>query len=121
MFWLVVGLHVICCLILILVVLMQSGKAADLAGAFGGMGTQTAFGPRSAANVLTRVTTIAAGLFMITSLTLSLMWTKRSGGGSILDQAPKVSTPAPAKPADPSVPLPQPVIPGQPVAPTPAK
>ena len=63
-------IHVLVCVFLVIVVLLQSGKAADLAGAFGGMGSQTAFGPRGAATVLSKATTIAAGLFMVTSLTL---------------------------------------------------
>jgi len=76
-------LHVICCVILIVVVLLQSGKAADLAGAFGGMGSQTAFGPRGAATLLSKATTIAAGVFMLTSLSLSVMATRGgSSGGS---------------------------------------
>jgi preprotein translocase subunit SecG len=79
--------HVLVCLFLIGVVLLQSGKAADLAGAFGGQGSQTVFGPRGAATVLTKWTTISAGLFMLTSLVLSLYATR--GGGvapSILDR-----------------------------------
>ena len=63
-------IHVLVCVFLVIVVLLQSGKAADLAGAFGGMGSQTAFGPRGAATVLSKATTIAAGLFMVTSLDL---------------------------------------------------
>ena len=55
-------IHVLVCLFLIGVVLLQSGKAADLAGAFGGMGSQTAFGPRGTATMLSKWTTIAAGL-----------------------------------------------------------
>src|SRR5271163_1797649 len=70
---LLITLHVIVCLFLIIVVLLQSGKAADLAGAFGGMGSQTAFGPRGSATVLSRVTTIAAAVFMVTSLTLAIL------------------------------------------------
>lgn len=112
LFWIAVVLHVIVCLFMILVVLMQSGKAADLAGAFGGMGSQTAFGPRSAANFLTRATTVSAILFMVTSLTLTVLWTKDQGG-SLLKNAPKVNKTAPAKPgAPPAVPAPQPVTPG---------
>ena len=71
--------HYVVCIFLIIVVLLQSGKAADLAGAFGGMGSQTVFGPRGSATVLSKATTIAAGLFMVTSLSLSIMAT-RSGG-----------------------------------------
>jgi len=79
MIYLLTTIHVIVCLFLVIVVLLQSGKAADLAGAFGGMGSQTVFGPRGSATVLSKATTIAAGLFMVTSLTLSIMAT-RSGG-----------------------------------------
>ncbi len=90
--------HVIVCLVLILVVLLQSGKAADLAGAFGGMGSQTAFGPRGGATLLSRATTICAVIFMITSLSLAI-WSSRAGGssGSILEQTKQPAT-APAKP-----------------------
>jgi preprotein translocase subunit SecG len=115
-------LHIFVCVFLVIVVLLQSGKAADLAGAFGGMGSQTAFGPRGAATVLSKATTIAAGLFMVTSLTLSIMATNKAGAGaSVLDRAgkgtqksapaqqPTTATPAPAPagsptalPADPS-------------------
>jgi preprotein translocase subunit SecG len=68
--------HIIVCLILVVVVLLQSGKAADLAGAFGGMGSQTVFGPRGSATVLSKATTISAIAFMFTSLTLSILATR---------------------------------------------
>jgi preprotein translocase subunit SecG len=96
--------HVIVSLFLIGVVLLQSGKAADLAGAFGGLGSQTVFGPRGSATVLTRATAISAVLFMVTSLSLSLLATGDSGGsgGGILDKitAPVQQTgePTPAAP-----------------------
>ena len=64
--------HILLCIFLVIVVLLQSGKAADLAGAFGGMGSQTAFGPRGSATVLSKATTIAAALFMVTSMTLAI-------------------------------------------------
>lgn len=67
---LIIVLHVIVCLILIFAVLLQSGKAADLAGAFGGGGSQTAFGGRGSATLLSKVTTAAAIIFMLTSLGL---------------------------------------------------
>ncbi len=73
MVYLFTTLHVIICLFLIIVVLLQSSKAADLAGAFGGMGSQTVFGPRGTATVLSKATTIAASLFMVTSLALAIM------------------------------------------------
>jgi preprotein translocase subunit SecG len=104
-------IHVLVCLFLIVVVLLQSGKAADLAGAFGGMGSQTVFGPRGSATVLSRATTIAAGLFMVTSLTLSIMATRQGAGTSpsILDKvkpatksAPATSVPATGQQAPPA-------------------
>ncbi len=73
---LVTIVHWIFCGFLAVVVLLQSGKAADLAGAFGGMGSQTVFGPRGSATVLSRATTLAAALFMVTSLTLSVLSTR---------------------------------------------
>src|SRR5579862_6400717 len=76
MYILLTVIHVVVCLFLIVVVLLQSGKAADLAGAFGGMGSQTVFGPRGSATVLSKATTIAAALFMVTSLTLSILSTR---------------------------------------------
>ena len=71
--------HVVVCLFLIIVVLLQSGKAADLAGAFGGMGSQTAFGPRGSATLLSKATTISAILFMLTSISLSIVATRQAG------------------------------------------
>ena len=91
--------HVIVCLFLVVVVLLQSGKAADLAGAFGGMGSQTVFGPRGAATVLSRATTVAATLFMITSLTLSIMATRAGKGSSTPDLLKKATQPVPAQKA----------------------
>jgi preprotein translocase subunit SecG len=79
MIYLLTTIHVIVCLFLVVVVLLQSGKAADLAGAFGGMGSQTVFGPRGSATVLSKATTIAAALFMVTSLSLSILATRNGG------------------------------------------
>ena len=100
-YYVVVGLHIVACLFLIGVVLLQQGKNQDLASAFGGGGTQTAFGPRGSANVLSRATTILAGAFMITSLALSILRPRTS---SILDQ---VQTPqASPAPVASTVPVP---------------
>src|ERR1700746_3709204 len=71
-------IHVLTCVFLIIVVLLQSGRGADVAAAFGGMGSQTAFGPRGSATVLTRATTWSAIIFMITSITLSVAASRRS-------------------------------------------
>lgn len=100
-YYLVLLLHVIACLFLIGVVLLQQGKSQDLASAFGGGGTQTAFGPRGSANVLSRATTVLAGLFMVTSLALSML---RPHESSILDRVNGPS-PAPAASAPASVPV----------------
>jgi preprotein translocase subunit SecG len=112
MYILLLIVHVIVCLFLIIVVLLQSGKAADLAGAFGGMGSQTAFGPRGSATLLSKATTISAVLFMVTSLSLSILATRSAGlGTSVLETSPKTSVPKTA-------PVPVPVtIPGQQTAP----
>ena len=96
---LLTALHIVVSLILILVVLLQTGKRADLAGAFGGGGSQTVFGTRGAATFLSKLTTAAAVLFMLTSLGLSLVSARDMGeSGSILpDEAPaESSAPAPA-------------------------
>jgi len=103
MYILVLLIHVLVCIFLIIVVLLQSGKAADLAGAFGGMGSQTAFGPRGSATLLSKATTISAVLFMITSLSLSILATKGAGlGTTVLEggstKSAPVRTQAPALP-----------------------
>jgi len=92
--------HVLVCAFLVIVVLLQSGKAADLAGAFGGMGSQTAFGPRGSATLLSKATTVAACVFMVTSLTLAIIATRSSGQGStVLERQPVKTAPAPTVPA----------------------
>jgi preprotein translocase subunit SecG len=101
--------HVIVCLFLIVVVLLQSGKAADLAGAFGGMGSQTAFGPRGSATLLSKATTISAVLFMVTSMGLSILATRQAGLGATVLEEPSSTKSAPA-PKGGAVPIP---IPGQ--------
>ena len=91
--------HIIVCLTLIGVVLLQQGKSADLAAAFGGQGSQTAFGPRGAANALTRVTTWAAILFMVTSIGLTVLMARTGGQKSVLSGTQQTTKSAPAKPA----------------------
>jgi len=73
---LITVIHIITCFILIIAVLLQSGKSADLAGAFGGMGSQTVFGPRGAGSILSKATTICAILFMVTSMGLWILSAK---------------------------------------------
>jgi len=92
--------HIIVCFFLIGVVLLQSGKSGDIAAAFGGQGSQTAFGPRGAATVLSKATTWSAIVFIVTSVTLSVLVAR--GGGrskSILADQPSPSQSQPAAPA----------------------
>jgi len=116
------------CLVLIIVVLLQSGKAADLAGAFGGAGSQTAFGPRGAATILSQATTWCAVMFMVCALAMVVKVDRglgTAGGSSILEKyskpAPAKTTPAPA-PVTPAPVVPQSSAPAQsqpaPAAPT---
>lgn len=99
--WILKPFFILNCLVLVIVVLLQSGKAADLAGAFGGAGSQTAFGPRGAANVLSKATTWCAVMFMLCAFAMTLRTDEGvagAQGGSVLQ---KVSQPAP-KPAAPA-------------------
>src|ERR671936_1851946 len=103
-------LHIMACLFLIIVVLLQSGKSADIAAAFGGMGSQTAFGPRGTATLLSKATTISAVIFMLTSITLSIMAFRAPSSSSVLGgtkPAPVQKAPAQQQPK----PEPQPVNP----------
>jgi preprotein translocase subunit SecG len=131
LYYAILTLHIVACLFLIGVVLLQQGKGQDLASAFGGGGTQTAFGPRGSANVLSRATTILAGMFMLTSLGLSLV---RPRQGTILDSvaapaavaspSPKVSVsptlPAAATPLAPASSTPASTVPATTPPPSPA-
>lgn len=100
---LVTIVHVIVCLFLIIVVLLQSGKAGDISAAFGGQGSQAAFGPRGAATALSKATTISAVLFMLTSVTLSINAIKTGSGPRSVLQGEK-SAPAKTQPAPPANP-----------------
>jgi len=111
--WLLKAFFVMNCLVLIIVVLLQSGKAADLAGAFGGAGSQTAFGPRGAATILSQATTWCAIMFMICALAMVVRVDRAIGtGGSVIYNTTKpaskpATSPAPVTPA-PTTPAPQP-------------
>jgi preprotein translocase subunit SecG len=117
MIYVLTFVHILVCVFLVIVVLLQSGKAADVAAAFGGMGSQTAFGPRGTATALSRATTVAAGLFMVTSMVLAIMATGGAGpgvGGSVLDQTQRPAQQqqsAPMPGAQRSAPAPAPVQP----------
>ncbi len=98
LFYFVMVVHILVCAALIFVILLQQGRSADLAGAFGGQGSQTAFGPRAAANVLTRFTTWSAIIFMCTSITLVVLFVRSTGSHSVLEGTHAVPVSAPAKP-----------------------
>jgi preprotein translocase subunit SecG len=118
MYYVLVGLFVLVCFVLSLVVLLQQGRGGDIASAFGGSSSQAAFGARSGATVLTKATSIAAALFMILALALSIIGQR--GTGSILSGTP--APPAAAKPATAPLPAsaaPKPAAPAAPAA-TPA-
>ncbi len=106
MIYLVTTIHILVCFFIIIVVLLQSGKSGDISAAFGGQGSQTAFGPRGAASALSKATTWSAVAFMITSITLSIYATRRGGPGSVL-QGLK-SQPVKTQPATPATPPTQP-------------
>jgi preprotein translocase subunit SecG len=119
-YFVLVALHIAICGLLIVVVLLQSGEAADLAGAFGGAGSQTAFGPRGAATFLSKATTWCAIMFMLTSMALTMHQNSIVGatGTSVLQQFSKPSkSSAPAPPVLPAPVVPVPAAPGT----TPAK
>jgi preprotein translocase subunit SecG len=98
----ITAVHIVVCLFIIVVVLLQSGKSGDISAAFGGQGSQTAFGPRGAASALSKATTWSAVAFMLTSISLSIYATKHSGPSSVL-QGVK-SQPAKTQPAKPAAP-----------------
>jgi preprotein translocase subunit SecG len=102
MVYLVTVIHIIVCFFIIVVVLLQSGNAGDISAAFGGQGSQTAFGPRGAASALSKATTWSAVIFVLTSVTLSIYASRRTGPTSVL-QGVK-SQPAKTAPAQPGTP-----------------
>ena len=121
LYYLTTIVYVLVCFVLILVILLQQGKGGDIASAFGGGGSQAAFGARSGATVLSRTTAVGAVLFIVGALVLGIMG--QSGPGSVIGgrvpeaavlptAAPAVPAPAPAAPA---------ATPGAPAQPVPAK
>lgn len=103
-------IHIIVCLFIIIVVLLQSGQSADIAAAFGGAGSQTAFGPRGATTVLSKATTWAAVIFMLTSISLSVFASRESHRtGSVLGGLKNTTTKS--APAPTNQPSPNPTTP----------
>src|SRR5437867_12511166 len=89
------SLHILVSVVLILVVLLQTGKRADLAGAFGGGGSQTAFGARGAATFLSKATTWSAIIFMLTSIILGVRFGRESATSVVRES--QSTAPAPAQ------------------------
>ena len=87
MYYVLVAAYVLVCLVLSMVILLQQGRGGDIASAFGGSSSQAAFGARSGATLLTKATSIAAVLFMLFALTLSVLG-QRGGSSSILSGTP---------------------------------
>ena len=97
MYYVIIGLYVLVCLILSLVILLQQGRGGDIASAFGGSSSQAAFGARSGATLLTKATSVAAVLFMLFALALSIIGQR--GTGSVVSGTP--APPPAAKPLTP--------------------
>jgi preprotein translocase subunit SecG len=102
MILLITFIHVVVCLFIIIVVLLQSGQSGDVAAAFGGMGSQTAFGPRGATTILSKATTWSVVIFMFTSITLSIAASRKTGTTSVLQGVKSV----PVKPLPSAPPVP---------------
>ena len=116
-------IHIVVCIALIMIVLLQTGKGADMGAAFGGGSSQTLFGSTGASTFLSKATTGAAIIFMLTSLLLAYLSTQRTGGDSIMNrEAAPVEQPAPAAPAQGDTSTPEAAVPtapaqGEPSAP----
>jgi preprotein translocase subunit SecG len=96
--YLFTAFYIVVCLVLLMVILLQQGRGGDIASAFGGSSSQTAFGARAGATLLTRITSVAAVLFMLGAVALGVLWQRGGGGGSLMSgKGAPVS--APAKPA----------------------
>lgn len=94
--YLITAIHVIVCFFLIVIVYLQRGTGGDIAAAFGGASSQTAFGPRGAATTLNKATIWAAVIFVLTSITLSIFAARGNRSNSVLNNVAPAQT-APAK------------------------
>jgi preprotein translocase subunit SecG len=101
MIYLIYGVHILVCFFIIVVVLLQSGQSGDISAAFGGQGSQTAFGPRGAASALSKATTWSAVAFMLTSITLSIYSARHTAPKSVLQDV-KTEAPKPQVPTTPA-------------------
>src|SRR5687768_3864157 len=107
LYYLVVTLYVLVCVLLVITILLQQGKGGDIANAFGGGSTQAVFGARSGATLLTRATSVLAALFVIGALTLTVWGTRGTSsvvGG--IEGPPPAPAPVNATPVAPATPPP---------------
>ncbi len=113
LYYLIATVFVVNCLVLLLVILIQQGKAGDMASAFGGGSSQAAFGARTGATLLTKVTWVSASLFFVGALALSIVSTRGPGSviGSVPAPAPAATQPAAPAPATPAPATPAPATP----------
>ena len=95
---LLIVIHVLVCVALIMIVLLQTGKGADMGAAFGGGSSQTLFGSTGASTFLSKATTIAAVVFMVTSLGLAYVSTHQTGGSLLTDTPAAVEQEATTSP-----------------------
>ena len=102
--FLILAIHIIVCIALILIILLQSGKGADIGAVFGGGSSQTVFGSTGAATFLSKVTIVAAVVFMLTSIILTYF----SGRGMVLEKSVMSEQSAPAVPGKEGGPVPVP-------------
>jgi len=116
-YYLVATIFVVNCLVLLLAILIQQGKAGDMASAFGGGSSQAAFGARTGATLLTKVTWVSASLFFAGALALSIVSTR--GPGSVIGSVP-APAPAATQPATPPATQPTPAAPAPATTPAPA-
>ena len=101
---LIIVIHVIVCIALIMIVLLQTGKGADMGAAFGGGSSQTLFGSTGASTFLSKATTVAAIVFMLTSLSLAYIYGKKTGESIVIDAPAPIEQTVPAPAAAPEVP-----------------
>jgi preprotein translocase subunit SecG len=106
-------IHIVVCFLLIIIVLLQTGKGADIGAAFGGGSSQTLFGSTGPGGFLTKITTVVAIVFMVTSIGLAYFSSHRTGSSVMKEQPRKTAPPSPPAPVEKGTPI----APAQPAAP----
>jgi preprotein translocase subunit SecG len=104
----IIVIHVVVCIALIMIVLLQTGKGADMGAAFGGGSSQTLFGSTGASTFLSKATTVAAIVFMITSLSLAYIYGNKTGDSIVMETSAPIEETVPASDAAEEPPAAQP-------------